>query len=61
MQTTFRNWVDKSTDDNKSDAGVDEENQQTTVAEIPIKDDESYFNTYSHFSIHHVMLSVRYG
>lgn len=31
---------------------------QTFVGEVPIGDDEGYFNTYSHFDIHHDMLSV---
>lgn len=32
--------------------------KQTHVANIPINDDESYFNTYAHFDIHYDMLSV---
>jgi len=28
------------------------------VMNIKLEDDEGYFNTYSHFSIHHEMLSV---
>lgn len=31
---------------------------QESVGEVPIKDDEGYFNTYAHFDIHHDMLSV---
>lgn len=31
---------------------------QRFVGEVPIGDDEGYFSTYSHFSIHHDMLSV---
>jgi protein arginine N-methyltransferase 3 len=28
------------------------------IKAMKLKDDEGYFNTYSHFSIHHEMLSV---
>lgn len=28
---------------------------------INVSNDEGYFNTYSHFAIHHEMLSVSFG
>lgn len=31
---------------------------QTNVGQVPVKEDEGYFNTYAHFDIHHDMLSV---
>lgn len=63
MQGSFRKWVDKTAD------GIDEEQRPeqngecsesgpTTVAAIPMNEDQSYFSSYSHFDIHHEMLSV---
>lgn len=31
----------------------------TSVGALPINCDSSYFNSYSHFAIHHEMLNVR--
>lgn len=54
MKRCFHAWVERS------DNSLNElENlEQTHVAKIPIKVDESYFMTYAHFDIHYDMLSV---
>lgn len=35
-----------------------QEGEQSRVAEIPIRDDDSYFMSYANFDIHYDMLSV---
>lgn len=65
MQGTFKKWIDHDgTDDGKMEEqqpqqnGERSENGPTTVATIPMNQDQSYFSSYSHFDIHHEMLSV---
>lgn len=63
MQSSFRKWVDQTADSTDGDQqpGQNAENPETgptTVATIPMNEDQSYFSSYSHFDIHHEMLSV---
>lgn len=63
MQGTFRKWVDQAADEKDAEQqpeqnGEHSETGPTTVAAIPMYADQSYFSSYSHFDIHHEMLSV---
>lgn len=71
MKNGFHAWVERaetgcsSTCTTQETATVNGENvdrssheEQTHVAKIPIKDDESYFMTYARYDIHYDMLSV---
>lgn len=59
MQGTFRKWVDeKDEEQHPEQNGESSETGPTTVAAIPMNEDQSYFSSYSHFNIHHEMLSV---
>lgn len=67
MKTSFHAWVDRTethantigSDDNTLNTeNGDDAGEQSHVAKIPIRDDDSYFMTYAHFDIHYDMLSV---
>lgn len=63
MQSSFRKWVDQTVDERDEEQqplqnSESSETGPTTVAAIPMNEDQSYFSSYSHFNIHHEMLSV---
>lgn len=62
MKMSFHRLLERSDDKNTvSDAAAASSNSeivQTCVSDLPMNEDESYFNTYAHFDIHHDMLSV---
>lgn len=62
MKTSYQELIERTETSNgpttvglSSDATI----VQTCVGQVPVKEDEGYFNTYAHFDIHHDMLSVR--
>lgn len=71
MKSSFHAWVER-TDANAKPSGSEQlqppqlngedvdgqDDERTHVAQIPMKDDESYFMSYAHFNIHYDMLSV---
>ncbi|XP_031623582.1 protein arginine N-methyltransferase 1 [Contarinia nasturtii] len=64
MKKCFEAWIERCSETNgsKSDFSqlthdLPENTEQTHVAKIPIKVDESYFMTYAHYGIHYEMLS----
>lgn len=68
MKSSFQAWVDctETTDKMPPTVNGDDGNgsrieERSTVAKIPVQDDESYFMTYDHFNIHYDMLSVSMG
>lgn len=71
MKSSFHAWVERTEtsakpsgskqlqpQENGEDANSSQIEEQSHVAKIPIRDDESYFMTYAHFDIHYDMLSV---
>lgn len=61
MRKGFNALIERSeTNESTSETTPDElkDSEQTHVAKIPMKEDESYFVTYAHFDIHYDMLSV---
>lgn len=59
MKASYRSLLDRI--DNKTDSSngnVSENEMPKNVAGVSVQDDEGYFNTYSHYEIHHDMLSV---
>lgn len=69
MKSSFHAWVDRTSNGPVNDltesSGENlpvstEVAEQTHVAKIPIREDQSYFTSYAHFDIHYDMLSVRF-
>lgn len=68
MKSSFHAWVDRTSNEPVNDmtesSGKNfsvstEVAEQTHVAKIPIREDQSYFSSYAHYDIHYDMLSVR--
>lgn len=57
MKSKFHAWVERTEAENL-DLPASKTVEHTHVAKIPINEDEPYFMTYAHFSIHYDMLSV---
>lgn len=64
MKTSYHGLIERTDSNNvpaliglSSDADI----SQTYVGQVPVKEDEGYFNTYAHFDIHHDMLSVSWS
>lgn len=59
MKKSFHAWVDQTAANESTSVAENSGKtlEQTHVAAIPISQDESYFASYAHFSIHYDMLS----
>lgn len=55
MKKTFHNLVEKT--ETKTKQLNSDGTEQECVGNLSLEDDEGYFNSYSHFGIHHDMLS----
>lgn len=66
MKSSFHAWVDRTSENDMAESSEEilavptAVAEQTHVAKIPIKEDQSYFSSYAHFNIHYDMLSVSF-
>lgn len=61
MKMSYHALIERTDSNNLSStigSSSDSAISQTYVGQVPVKEDEGYFNTYAHFDIHHDMLSV---
>ena len=60
MRKSFVNLLSKEEPSNVVSKEVQRPNPENGVGSVPLIDDEGYFSSYSHFGIHHSMLSVSF-
>ena len=59
MKISYKRLLDKEYNTVKKEESPRPTCLENSVGSVPLIDDEGYFSSYSHFGIHHSMLSVR--